>query len=303
VDYTELQTIARRQHGLITKSQTAQLGWDRQRWSRALASGRLERIHPTVARLPGAEKSRLQTILSGVLAVGSGCVASHRSGAEVWGALVLGGSPVDVTVDRHRSYVNLDGVVIHRPRVRTDLAPSLWHGIPVTNPLRTLVDLGAVDPERVGETMRAFLISGLLTSSVVTDVVERHSRQGRHGVQALRSALAEWEFDEAPADSELEVAMMGLLRAHSLPEAKFHARVCGFEVDFLLVGTPIVIECDGWEFHGREPSQFERDRERDAMLVGAGYAVMRFTWNQVTRRSNWVADRIGEVVARLGGLG
>ncbi len=64
----------------------------------------------------------------------------------MWGARVRGGSPIDVTVDRHRSDVNLDGVVIHRPRVRTDLTPSL---------------------------------------PVVADVVQRHSRPGAgygHGV-------------------------------------------------------------------------------------------------------------------------
>ena len=47
----------------------------------------------------------------------------------------------------------------------------------------------------------------------------------------------------------------------------------------MIVGTPVVVECDGWEFHVTSRTQFARDRERDAMLSAAGYVVVRVTWS------------------------
>ena len=43
----------------------------------------------------------------------------------------------------------------------------------------------------------------------------------------------------------------------------------GYVPDIRLTGTQIVIECDGWEFHGMTRAQFERDRERDQALTAA----------------------------------
>lgn len=40
--------------------------------------------------------------------------------------------------------------------------------------------------------------------------------------------------------------------------------VASFEVDFLVCGTRVVIECDGHQVHGLDREQFEFDRIRDA---------------------------------------
>jgi len=48
----------------------------------------------------------------------------------------------------------------------------------------------------------------------------------------------------------------------------------------LLVGDRLVLEVDGFEFHGTRDA-FERDRERDRRLVALGYVVIRVTMNQV----------------------
>jgi very-short-patch-repair endonuclease len=80
-----------------------------------------------------------------------------------------------------------------------------------------------------------------------------------------------------------------------------HARLAGFEVDFVVDGTPVVLECDGWDHHGRTREQFERDRERDVLLGAAGYVVFHFTWAQITRRAGWTAERIRQLVERWSG--
>ncbi len=303
MDISTLTPIARRQMGLITRDQAEQAGWPRRAWYRALAAKRLEPVHPRVARLPGAVPSQHQSILAAVLAVGPGSMASHRSAAFLWTAEPGRDRFVDVTSKRGRRPVGLAGVTIHQPRDRVDLQPIRWRGIDCTNPLRTLVDLGAVDPGAVAPTLTRLAIAGFVSPQAVRAVLERHARPGRDGIRPLRQALDDWAFDHRPPDSELEIAMKRLVDEANLPTPVFHARVLGWEVDFLFVESGVVVECDGWETHGRDRDQFERDRQRDAEMVGAGYAVLRFTWRQVVRRHRWVADRVQTTVShRLGSV-
>jgi very-short-patch-repair endonuclease len=95
-----------------------------------------------------------------------------------------------------------------------------------------------------------------------------------------------------PVDSILEPMMRSVLKRFGLPEAQFHARVAGYEVDFHFPGTPIVVECDGWGTHGLNRNQFEFDRERNAMITAEGYVVVHFTYRQLARQPERVAKRI-----------
>jgi very-short-patch-repair endonuclease len=92
--------------------------------------------------------------------------------------------------------------------------------------------------------------------------------------------------------------MAALFERFHLPPFQFHAIVEGFEVDFLVVGTNIVVETDGWTTHGLDHDQFEKDREKDALLGDAGYIVRRFSWRQVTKQAAWVAKRIEGTLRR-----
>lgn len=65
----------------------------------------------------------------------------------------------------------------------------------------------------------------------------------------------------------------------------------------MILGSRLVIELDGWEFH-RDRSAFEEDRRRDAQLVARGYLVLRFTFRQLTRSWPSVRDVIGSITAR-----
>ena len=125
-----------------------------------------------------------------------------------------------------------------------------------------------------------------------------HAQRGRSGTTALRQAIDDWSLDAKPADSVLEPAMRRLVSRYGLPDVEFHARVGGREVDFRIIGTPIVIECDGWRYHGRDREQFERDRANDADFVAHGWIVLRFTYRRITSRPSEVARRIEETIAR-----
>jgi very-short-patch-repair endonuclease len=78
----------------------------------------------------------------------------------------------------------------------------------------------------------------------------------------------------------------------ALPRPRTNVRVAGHEVDALWPERRVIVEVDGFGFHGSREA-FERDRARDAQLQAPGYRVMRVTWRQRTKRPEAVAARLG----------
>jgi very-short-patch-repair endonuclease len=107
-------------------------------------------------------------------------------------------------------------------------------------------------------------------------------------VPALRQLLTEWDGRSAPARSVLEEQFLDLCRRTRLPLPDVNTRIEGFEVDFAWPAQRLIVEVDGYAFHGG-PAAFERDRARDAALALAGWRVLRFTWHQITREPERVA--------------
>jgi very-short-patch-repair endonuclease len=286
---------ARAHHGIITFEAS---GLTRSAWYRALQRGNLVGLHPYVARLVGTPDTPEQRIIAAVYATGEPALASHRSAARLWGVPRPDDDPVDVIVTGRRRNLQLDGVVIHHPIDRGRLTQLRRYGITCTNVLRTLVDLAAVDPAAVHAAVGHAVTSGLATLGAIESAAADHARRGRGGTVALRDAVADWSIDDKPADSILEVVMQRLVDRFDLPPVEFHPMIEGHEVDFRVVGTPVLLECDGWQYHGLDRHTFERDRERDADLVAAGWVVLRFTYRSITTRPKATADRIRAAVER-----
>jgi len=180
---------AGRGHGLVTLDQVRAAGHSRSSWHRAHRAGLLVPVHPGVSRVAAAPRSTAQAVLAAVLVTGG--AASHLSAAWLWGAAVPGVDPVDVTVtDRHRS-ARLAGVRVHRPTDVADLGPVERYGIPTTTPLRTALDVGAVAPlDAVAAVVEHVLAQRYVTPAALLAALDRHSRQGRRGLGALRRVMA-----------------------------------------------------------------------------------------------------------------
>ncbi len=66
-----------------------------------------------------------------------------------------------------------------------------------------------------------------------------------------------------------------------MPLMEFHAIVEGYEVDFLVIGTNVVIECDGWG--ATSPIGISSSSMPLGLHLAAGYVPMQVTWQQLTR--------------------
>jgi very-short-patch-repair endonuclease len=140
--------------------------------------------------------------------------------------------------------------------------------IPVTTPSRTLRDLRRVLP--------------------------RDEWEGAVDQARGRGVDVSDLVDEAPTRSALERKFLRLCRRYRIPAPRVNVPVGGFLVDFLWPDGRLIVEVDGYEFHGGRQS-FEADRARDAELAVQGYRVLRFTYRQVTREPNRVAATIRRI--------
>ena len=102
--------------------------------------------------------------------------------------------------------------------------------------------------------------------------------------------------------SEAERLLLRLIRAAQLPEPQANARVAGFEVDFLWPEQKVIVEIDGFAFHGHRAA-FERDRQRDMVMRDAGYEVIRVTWRQLVEQPLRVIAHIARALGRSQFLG
>jgi hypothetical protein len=296
-----LTAIARHRHGLVPLDIAVDAGVSRSAWYRLLASGRLEPVHPGVARLPGAPATHEQRILAAVLACGPGAAASHRSAAYLWGAGAHDEDPVDVILPPERKGPSLAGVVVHRPRDAAVVQTVRRRQIPCVDVLRTVVDHAAVvDADRLALSLDRLVVSRLLVVGTLRTALAQHRKRGRLGVRALDEVLRSWSMGDKPPDGVLEPAMATLLLRHGLPPMLFHHVATTadrrFELDFARLPERVDVEVDGWEAHGTRAA-FLADRRRDALLTAAGWVVQRFTWFQVMNEAAWVARRIGECLA------
>ena len=297
VDLRLVQGFTSRHHGLVTIAAATRVGISPATWYRAHDRGILERVYPGVSRIVGTPNTQHHQIAAAVLAAGHGAMASHRAAALLWGVPRPESDPIDVILPQRSRWSHPGDVVVHRPRDHRDLVAVSCHGIPTTNALRMLCDLGAVDPASVVDAVGHVLSTRLARLGALEKTVMRHSGRGRHGIVALRQAVQSWSIQGKPAASVLEKMMRDLFNRFDLPPFEFHPVIDGREVDFRIVGTNVLIECDGWATHGLDARGFQDDRHRDIVHAASGFITLRLTYDDVVSRPAWSARQIRAVLA------
>jgi very-short-patch-repair endonuclease len=281
MSFESLSAMADR-HGLIYQSDVVPEFLSPSGWSRAILRGQIITIQPGVGLLRGQQRTDIQAVAAAVHASGHDAMAAGATAAWLHGVSLPLVRPIHVltpTRGRHRSIV---GAMLHRPLDHQDLGIVRIQDIATTSPFRTLLDTAAWNKSFTHRVLEHFLVTGDLTIASSWRHLFAHARQGRRGITHLRNTLNGWHLDTEQPESVLEAKMLALCFASGLPPFEFQAEVGPFRVDFLWRDERVIVECDGFAFHGSTRDAFERDRHRDAHLQSLGYTVWRFSFRQIT---------------------
>ena len=289
--------MAASQRGLVTRQQLIALGRSARQIDHALTSGHLIRSFAGVYRIGGSVTDDHVDLAAGLLATSG--VASHRSSAKLLALLERAPSRPDITVGESRSKSKM-GLILHRS---ADLKPSdviRVDGLRCTNATRTLIDLGAVaGADAVESALERALYLRLTTLDRLQRRLDEVARRGRPGAGMLRRLLEMRSPSLAPTESELELLIWQILRRHHvrLPERQVKVTVGGrrFILDMAYVAEKLFIEGDGFGVHG-PLAAFESDRQRQNILVVAGWRPLRFTWSEARHAEMTVVEQVQEAL-------
>lgn len=277
-----LDSLVRRQYGLVNRAQLVELGITAGRLRKLVESGRLVRVRRGVFRLCGSNPSWRSSALAVVLASGAGTVLSHRSAAVLWGLLDHhdeSGRPLEVSGPVRR---RMAGVVAHRHRLDASDA-TFRFGIPVTTVPRTLLDVAeTLQPAELGEMVDEALRRRIVTLSALERQMGDRGGSGRRRLSAMQAVLADRDTNYLAGANPWEQKMDRLWDKWNLPPA---ARQFGVTVndhryvlDRAILDLKIGVEWNGYEYHGLR-SSFDRDSRRRSELAAAGWLILDFTSN------------------------
>ncbi|MBL8931296.1 MAG: DUF559 domain-containing protein [Kineosporiaceae bacterium] len=287
---------AGRQAGSFTRAQALAEGWtprqverrlDARRWRRVLGHGLTAEPSPDPA-LRRAWAAALTW--EGAVVAHELAGAVHRFPASDAGQPGPMRAAASVIVETARRPTG--GLVPVRARVWPGDVVRVA-GLAVTSRERTAVDLLTTRPWSQALDLFAWLSSRQILSEDALDRLLRR-RSGCRGTTQLRRLAA---LTESGAVSPAERITHDLLTSAGITGWRAGARIVDGTgqiiavVDLLFEAERLIIEIDGYRAHaGRDA--FVADRRRQNLMTALGYRVLRFTWDDLTRRPDVVIATI-----------
>jgi very-short-patch-repair endonuclease/predicted transcriptional regulator of viral defense system len=287
--------LAVRQHGVVSRKQLLATGLPSDAITHRVKRGRL---HPTpwhgVYAVGRPELSRHGVWMAAVLSCGREAVLSHCSAAALWGIRAAPPGDIEVSVPSGR-FPRRAGVHIHRRALVGRQDVTALHRIPVTTPIRTLIDLAtSLDRGEVEAAVNAADKLDLISPEALRRELDRFA--GRPGVGVLRALLDRATF--ALTDSQLERRFLPIARRAGLGPPLTQHWVNGFRVDFYWPDLGLVVETDGLRYH-RTAAQQTADRRRDQAHAAAGLTAVRFSHAQVAFEAEQVQATLARVARHI----
>ena len=276
--------------GIVTRADCRAHGLSEDAIDRRRQS-RWEPMYPGIYRLRNFPSSLKQELYAACLHGGTGAVAFGPAAAFLHGLDDFEGARPEVAASRH---VRAARAVTFR---RIEIPARHRHfryGIPVIEPTRLLVHLGAA----VSEERLEFAVDQCLRDRKThLDVLQRRLTEvggkGVLGSKMMRKLMRELEQAKSPTGSVLEVKLRRLVRRYRLPQPEGQFPVLGgrYWIDFAYPQEMIAIEAEGYAFHsGRR--RWRSDLERRNVLTSLGWRVYVYPWEKVVREPEAVAMQI-----------
>jgi very-short-patch-repair endonuclease len=286
--------LARTQHGVVSRAQLLARGMSTGAIRHRLKSGRLHPLMPGVYVVGRREVTTRGRWLAAVLACGPEARLSHRSAGALWGLRKEGREPVEVVVPG-RVARKRPGVNVHR-QAGLEVRPArIVDGIPVTDPISTLVDLATcLSAEQLENAVKEADHRDLVDPERLLAALG--SIPHRRGTRRLRALLASPTF--ALMDSGLERRFFRLVHAGGLPLPETQVWLSGYRVDFFWPELGLVVEVDSLRYH-RSALHQASDQRRDQTHLSSGLTPLRFAEHQVVHDPQHVQQTLATVIGRL----
>jgi very-short-patch-repair endonuclease len=289
--------ISARQRGRCARRQLLAAGIGPGSITRRLTSGdlvaRRNGVYATTPVVGGPWIAETEALL----AARDGAVLSHLSALSLWN-MTAGGPPgtVDVSVVRAPS-TRRAAVRVHRVEAIDIHDVRFRRGLPVTAPSLSLIQSasglggsGLEDAFDIGTS------EGLTTLDELGAALARAG--SRTGTPLVRDLITDY-MASTYTRSKAERLLLRHVGDAGFETPLTNVRREGFEVDALWPALGVVVEVDGFAYHG-DRTAFERDRLRDQVLTAAGFTVIRVTWRQLNREPIAVMVRLGQILGAAG---
>ncbi len=273
----KIAAIARLQRGRVSRRQLRAAGLSYEVISRAVKRGTLIPLPGGVFAVGHASAVELGDETAALLALSDGAALSHGTASAIWEMRLPTDGPVHLVVP-DGAYRRIKSCVVHRARGLVARDVRIRRGLPVTSPVRTLLDEGdSLTGRQLELAFDRALVARIMRPEDVAELLARTT--GRRAGGAL-AALLDGQRDTIVTRSEAEELFLDLIRRAHLPVPKLNVHVHGYEVDFLWPEQRLIVEVDGYRFHSTRRA-FEHDRRKEADLRAAGFVVLRFSYWQV----------------------
>jgi hypothetical protein len=285
-------------HGLFSTRQARDAGYTPAGIALRVRRGEWVRSGRRLLRTAGRTDEPGDVLLVAVLRAGPSAVVSHTGAAAALGwDLLEAPSRVDLIVPRTHGAVRLANVRIHRVDLRRDEVTAVGV-LPVTSPLRTALDVAATMPEidAIVALDSALRLRQLSRAELRAEYRTRTRLRGRPRAAQVLELL-----DPTSGSAPETVARLLFRDCGPMPCTQFTVTAGGrfvARVDFAWPELRLVVEIDGFAWHSSR-SAFQRDHDRQHDLEEAGWAVLRFTADDVLHRPDEVAATVRRRIGKL----
>lgn len=272
--------IVEQQWGVIARRQLLSCGVGRGQIASWIGRSLLLPVHPGVYAYGHGVLPSEGRMVAALLYAGKGSGLSNDTGMWWYGLVESEPSTVSVSAPGRRA--SLPGVDVHHPRT---LELVTHRRFPITSLARTTLAYAAT--HSLAEVRRALSEAdyrGLLDIDAIKAVCGR----GHKGSAKLLSALERHEPRLAYSRSRLERKFIELCRRFGLPLPELNVRLGRMTVDAMFRANRVVVELDGYRAH-HSPAQLARDRRRELQCRRLGFAVLRYTEDQIDNEPELVA--------------
>jgi very-short-patch-repair endonuclease len=284
--------LAGEQDDVVTRPQLMALGLSPEAIKHRVRKGRLHPLWPGVYAVGSPHVSRRGVWRAAVLACGEGAALSHTDAAE----LLQIGPPafheIEVSVPA-TSHPRGRGIKVHR---RKTFEVTARHGIPVTTPACTIIDLAPrLSRDPLEEMIGKADLRGLITPPRLRAAAA--ACKNRRGAARVVATLDRRTF--RLTRSKLERLFILIAVRAGLPVPLTRQWVNGFEVDFYWPDLGVVVETDGLTYH-RTAAQQAEDVVRNLAHAASGLLPLRFTHEQIAYQPSYVEAILRRVTSRIG---